>query len=133
MTQVSRNKFVAREVGQRLGIVLDDLIGRSAAEVARELGYKNATVLSRARRGETSLSAEKLQALARLDLAGGGQVSLHWLLTGEGLQTVMPERAHRSRVRDSLAKRVSEAPPSVRAKIEAFLDVLDPSQSSSEP
>lgn len=125
MTQVTRNKIVAREVGERLGVVLDNYTGRSATAIAAALGYKNATVLSRARHGHTSLSAEKLQALARLTLESGANVSLHWLLTGEGSPTT-EARTRASQAEDVLAQRVHEASPRIRAQIEAYLNVTEP-------
>lgn len=134
MSQTPRDKTFAREVGKRLGMVLDDLVDRPAASVAKELGYKNATVLSRARRGQTSLSAEKLNALARLKLDSGGYISLDWLLTGKGAPTTMRKGSQQvGQPIDHLAKRVSEAPHSAREKIEAFLDVLGHNQPNSKP
>lgn len=126
MMQVARDKTIAREMGERLGMVLDHYVDGPVAAVARAMGYKNASVLSRARRGQTSLSAEKLQALASLKLNSGATISLHWLLTGKGIPILPAALDDTHGFSDTLARRVHEASPRTRAQIEAFLDVVEP-------
>lgn len=126
MTQVARDKTIAREVGERLGMVLDHYVDCPVAAVARAMGYKNASVLSRARRGQTSLSAEKLQALASLKLNSGATISLHWLLTGKGIPVLPAALDDAHEFSDTLARRVHKASLTTREQIEAFLDVAEP-------
>jgi hypothetical protein len=52
------------------------------AEVARALGYANASTITKVQRGETFVDVERLYLFAQLRTPAGGTVDLNWLITG---------------------------------------------------
>lgn len=123
MTQVRSNPILRRAMGQRLELLVRDYLDVTWKALANQLGYRNDTVLRRARDGASGMSVEKLAVLATLRFGDEAQrVSIHWLLTGEGapLRTVSLE-SYKGR----LAQRVCNAAPRVQRQIAGFLDVCD--------
>lgn len=60
---------------------MDDL-QLTPAELARRLGYLNATTITRLRRGETFVDVERLYLLSLLRTPDGRAIDLNWLITG---------------------------------------------------
>lgn len=54
----------------------------SASEIARALGYANATTISKVQRGEAFVDVERLCLLANLRAPDGSRIDLNWLITG---------------------------------------------------
>ncbi|KQY85968.1 hypothetical protein [Pelomonas sp. Root1444] len=122
MTQTRRDNKLKQALGQRLTELVDDHLQMPLDELADWLGYANTSTLRQARNGEALLSVEKLARLAELKATDGRRVSVHWLLTGEGLplqagdDVAWPSR---------LVERLQRASPAVRRKIEAFLEIQE--------
>lgn len=60
-----------------------DQLGLTAAEVARALGYANATTIAKVQRGQSFVDVERLHLLAKLRTADGRRIDMNWLIAGE--------------------------------------------------
>lgn len=74
-----------RQAMCRRFVLAMDALGLTPAEIARALGYANATTIAKVRRGETFVDVERLHLLAQLRSASGQRVDLNWLIAGEEL------------------------------------------------
>jgi transcriptional regulator with XRE-family HTH domain len=64
-------------------VVAMNRLGMNASEVAKALGYANATTISKVQRGETFLDVERLFLLAQIEAKDGQRIDLNWLICGK--------------------------------------------------
>jgi predicted ArsR family transcriptional regulator len=122
MTQTPRDAQFQAALGRRLDLLLEQHLGMSSSELAGQLGYRNESALRKVRKGLASLSAEKLAALAELQVSGrAGRISIDWLLTGHGA----PFGNDPPSAGADLSQRVAEAPAELQHTIAHFLDVQE--------
>jgi hypothetical protein len=117
MTQTRRDPAYRRAFGQRLQELVEGHLKVSWGELARQLGYKNDSVLRQTRNGRTCLSVEKLAVFAELSFAPG-RISLDWLLAGVGSPLHEPGGQT-----SQLVARVKTASLETQRTISAYLDV----------
>ena len=63
-------------------VVAMEQLGMTQTEVARALGYANATTIAKVQRGESFVDAERLYLLANLRAADGSLIDLNCLIEG---------------------------------------------------
>lgn len=131
MTQTRRSEPFKVALGKRLQKLVDQHLNLSWTALSVRLGYKNSSVLRRARDGKTLLSAEKLAALAEVPFDGDRRrISIDWLLTGEGQPICQRAAPNADGPAAALADRVRQASADTREKIAAFLEVIEASESA---
>ena len=67
---------------RRFVLAMEEL-GLTAAEVARALGYANATTIAKVQRGQSFVDVERLHLLAKLRTTDGRRIDMNWLIAGE--------------------------------------------------
>lgn len=82
MSRPKKDNKIRREMCARL-IAARELLGLSTTELARALGYANATTITKVQRGEAFLDVERLYLLAKLRSENGQKVDLNWLISGQ--------------------------------------------------
>lgn len=131
MTQTRRSKPFKIALGRRLQKLVEQHLKLSWTTLSARLGYKNSSVLRRARDGKTLLSAEKLAALAEVSFDGDRKrISIDWLLTGEGQPLCQRGALDADGPASALADRVRHASVDTREKIAAFLEITEASESA---
>lgn len=83
MTRTARHATIRRAFGERLRRLVRLELNSSPADVARALGYRDASTLRAAFSGRAGLDSDRLVKLAAWSASRGTPVNLHWLLTGE--------------------------------------------------
>lgn len=82
MSRPKKDLRVRAAMCRRFVLAMDEL-GLTAAEVARALGYANATTIAKVQRGQSFVDVERLHLLARLRTADGRRIDMNWLIAGE--------------------------------------------------
>lgn len=82
MSRPKKDLLVRAAMCRRFVLAMDEL-GLTAAEVARALGYANATTIAKVQRGQSFVDVERLHLLARLRTADGRRIDMNWLIAGE--------------------------------------------------
>ena len=72
--------------------IIDNELELSLKTVAKELGYRNQSPLTKVKNGEGFLGHEKLAKFAQLKTSSGAQPNLNWILTGEGPKMIWDEK-----------------------------------------
>ena len=121
MSQTKRNPAIRVQIGERLRALVEVHLALSWVEAATLMQYANSSTLLAASHGRTSLSVEKLAALARYESARG-RANIDWLLTGIGNPLLSADESSGPRAGTLWAK-ILAAPRPVRDRVEAFLDV----------
>ena len=82
MSRPKKDLHVRAAMCRRFVLAMEDL-GLTAAEVARALGYANATTIAKVQRGQSFVDVERLHLLAKLRTADGRRIDMNWLIAGE--------------------------------------------------
>lgn len=81
MSRHKKNADVRKAMCERFVAAMEEL-SLTASEVARELGYSNATTIAKVQRGEAFVDVERLYLFANLTTPDGRHIDLNWLITG---------------------------------------------------
>lgn len=117
MTQTTKDRKALAPICQRFVRLMKEELKMSRAELARQLGYANASTLSRVQKGETFPDIGRLQKLSQLRTSAGTRPNLDWLITGKGEPVL-------SGADDQEARGAA----SNRSSIDAILQGLEPDQ-----
>lgn len=82
MARPKKDDRIRKEMCSRFVLAMDRL-GMSASEVARALGYANATTIAKVVKGEAFVDVERLYLLAQIETADGCRIDLNWLICGQ--------------------------------------------------
>lgn len=82
MSRPKKDIAIRRAMCQRFVIAMERL-EMNASELARALGYANATTILKVQRGESFVDVERLHLLANLRQPDGKTVDLNWLIVGD--------------------------------------------------
>lgn len=100
MPRLKKDPKALSEACCRFTWLMEKVLKVSAAELARQLGYANATTLQKVKRCKTFPDVERLQRLGNLSVRSGGRPNLDWLITGEGKPVLLTKgRAPKSAAR----------------------------------
>lgn len=86
MSRPKKDLHVRAAMCQRFVFAMEEL-GLTAAEVARALGYANATTIAKVQRGQSFVDVERLHLLAKLRTTDGKRIDMNWLIAGEEGET----------------------------------------------
>jgi len=121
--RTKKNQTVQRQMCGRLVELLDRHLQISDAEAAEALGYRDASILWKVRRGSAFLDVEKLVTLA--DLGGRhGRANIHWLVSGSGPPLFRTTGQHTAQ--SSLNSALSRLSPTQLGALEAVIAALLP-------
>lgn len=81
MARPKKDDRIRREMCSRFVLAMDRL-GMSASEVARALGYANATTIAKVLKGEAFVDVERLYLLSKIETTDGRRIDLNWLICG---------------------------------------------------
>ena len=82
MPRPKKDLHVRTAMCRRFVLAMEEL-GLTAAEVARALGYANATTIAKVQRGQSFVDVERLHLLAKLRTTDGRRIDMNWLIAGE--------------------------------------------------
>jgi transcriptional regulator with XRE-family HTH domain len=82
MARPKKDDRIRKEMCSRFVLAMNRL-GMSASEVARALGYANATTIAKVLKGEAFVDVERLYLLAQIETADGRRIDLNWLICGQ--------------------------------------------------
>lgn len=82
MSRPKKDLHVRAAMCRRFVLAMEEL-GLTASEVARALGYANATTIAKVQRGESFVDVERLHLLAKLRTTDGRRIDMNWLIAGE--------------------------------------------------
>lgn len=92
MARPKKNNRIRKDMCARFVAAMEQL-GLNASEVARALGYANATTIAKVQRGEAFVDVERLYLLAQMTTSDGRQIDMNWLICGkhiEGMRADLP-------------------------------------------
>jgi transcriptional regulator with XRE-family HTH domain len=81
MSRPKKDDRIRKEMCARFVVTMERL-GMNASQVAKALGYANATTIAKVQRGETFVDVERLYLLAHMRTDDGSQIDLNWLICG---------------------------------------------------
>jgi hypothetical protein len=84
MSRIEKNRQTREQMCTRLTQLLDVVYRESDADIARRLGYSNASTLYRVRRNEVFPDVERLERLVAARPAPGVVINLNWIVAGVG-------------------------------------------------
>jgi len=70
---------------ERFGVAIREL-GMTPTQIAKALGYANATTIAKVLKGESFVDVERLQKLSELTTATGKPIDMNWLILGKEAQ-----------------------------------------------
>lgn len=82
MARPKKDDRIRKAMCSRFVLAMDRL-GMSASEVARALGYANATTIAKVLKGEAFVDVERLYLLAQIETTDGSRIDLNWLICGQ--------------------------------------------------
>jgi len=83
MSRPPKDPGVRRAMCERF-VTAMQILDMTPAEIAKALGYANATTIAKVQRGEAFVDVERLQTFANLRCPHGQAIDLNWLITGCG-------------------------------------------------
>ena len=87
MSRTKKNSLVREAMCERFVAAMAQL-PLAPTELARALGYTNATTIAKVQRGEAFVDIERLHAFATLKTNSGEPIDLNWLITGRKLDQI---------------------------------------------
>jgi hypothetical protein len=121
MSRTKKNRTLQQQMCARLVELIDRHLKITDAEAATALGYRDASILWKVRRGGAFVDAEKLSTLARIG-PRDTRVNIHWLITGDGPPTLPPNRGPSGQTR--LNRTLSRLSPAQLRAIETAIAAL---------
>lgn len=83
MPRPKKDLILTKQMCSRF-IAITDFLDRSEIQISKELGYANQTTLTKVRKGESFVDAEKLHRLATIPINPNIVANIHWIITGSG-------------------------------------------------
>lgn len=84
MSRPKKDNRIRKEMCERFVAAMERL-GMNASQVAKALGYANATTIAKVQKGEAFVDVERLHLMAQLRTEDGRQIDMNWLICGSEL------------------------------------------------